>query len=62
MTGGGFGGCTVTLLNPEAIQDFQLDISAAYERRFHVVPQIYPCVPSNGAGEEKNFERIPAAG
>jgi galactokinase len=62
MTGGGFGGCTVTLLNPEAIPDFQLEVSTAYDQRFHVVPQIYRCVPSNGAGEEKNFERIPAAG
>ena len=51
MTGGGFGGCTVTMLRPDALPRFQQQIVSAYEARFHVTPQLYPCHPSAGAGE-----------
>jgi galactokinase len=50
MTGGGFGGCTVTMLVPDSVDRFRTGITAAYERQFHVTPQIYECRPSNGAG------------
>ncbi|HWQ55359.1 MAG TPA: galactokinase [Bryobacteraceae bacterium] len=62
MTGGGFGGCTVNLMRPEAAGAFRDAIAAAYQKRFGVVPQIYPCRPSAGAGEVTNLERIPAPG
>jgi galactokinase len=52
MTGGGFGGCTVNLLRPEAEAGFRQRISAAYEREFHAAPAFYRCKPSRGAGEE----------
>jgi galactokinase len=51
MTGGGFGGCTVTMLDPKAIARFQESIADAYEREFHVAPVFYECRPSAGAGE-----------
>jgi galactokinase len=51
MTGGGFGGCTVNLLRPEAVTEFEAKITAAYREGFGMVPQIYPCRPSEGAGE-----------
>jgi galactokinase len=51
MTGGGFGGCTVTLVAPEAADAFQQKIAAAYRERFGIDPQIYPCKPSAGAAE-----------
>ena len=51
MTGGGFGGCTVTMLRPEAAPGFREAIAAAYHRQFGVTPAIYPCEPSAGAGE-----------
>ena len=53
MTGGGFGGCTVTMLRPEAADGFRQAITAAYEREFGVTPSIYSCKPSAGAGEVK---------
>jgi galactokinase len=59
MTGGGFGGCTVTMLRPEAVPHFCQEISGAYERKFQVTPGIYPCKPSPGAAEVKNLETIP---
>jgi galactokinase len=51
MTGGGFGGCTVNLVRPNAAERFQREIRAAYQERFHIDPAIYRCVPSQGAGE-----------
>ena len=60
MTGGGFGGCTVTMLRQDAAQTFAQAIAAAYHRQFHVTPRIYTCNPSCGASELKNFEMIPA--
>ncbi len=62
MTGGGFGGCTVTLLRPDAAARFRREIADAYQSKFGVTPAIYPCEPSAGAGEiTNNFERIPSA-
>jgi galactokinase len=51
MTGGGFGGCTVTLLRAEAAQAFEERITAAYQAQFEVTPMVYACRPSDGAGE-----------
>jgi galactokinase len=59
MTGGGFGGCTVTMLRGDDRQNFGDAISAAYRQEFAISPSIYPCVPSPGAGELKSFETIP---
>ena len=61
MTGGGFGGCTVTMLHPGAVPAFEREIARAYHQKFDVTPAIYPCHPSAGAGEMKTFERIPSA-
>jgi|SRR5208283_3508842 len=62
MTGGGFGGCTVTMLRPAAVAAFSDRIAHAYERRFQVTPRIYRCNPSAGAGPCTSFETIPAVG
>ena len=61
MTGGGFGGCTVTMLRPDAAARFKDAITRTYLARFGVTPAVYPCHPSDGAAEVKNFETIPAA-
>jgi galactokinase len=55
MTGGGFGGCTVTMLRTEAVPQFQTAIQRAYEGRFQVTPRVYLCKPSAGASEVQNF-------
>jgi galactokinase len=60
MTGGGFGGCTVTMLRPDAVPHFSERIAEAYRTRFSVTPAVYSCKPSAGAGEVKKFETIPA--
>ncbi len=52
MTGGGFGGCTVNMLRPDAVADFRTSITAGYESKFQVTPAIYECKPSRGAEEQ----------
>ncbi len=56
MTGGGFGGCTVTMLRPDAVPAFPEQITRAYEAKFHLTPRSYECKPSAGAGECRNLE------
>ena len=51
MTGGGFGGCTVNLVAPSAVERFQTEIAAKYRSRYSVTPEIYRCRPSAGASE-----------
>jgi hypothetical protein len=47
-------------LRPEAVDAFTSEISRAYHQRFGILPRIYPCRPSCGAGELKNLENIPS--
>jgi galactokinase len=61
MTGGGFGGCTVTMLLPDAVPAFNAAIAESYRKSYSLEPAIYPCKPSDGAGELKKFETIPRA-
>jgi galactokinase len=56
MTGGGFGGCTVTMLRPDAVARFGQEMARAYQRQFHATPQVYACRPSAGAGEVTDSE------
>jgi galactokinase len=51
MTGGGFGGCTVNLLKPALVANFRETITERYQQRFGVMPEVYLCHPSDGAGE-----------
>jgi galactokinase len=60
MTGGGFGGCTVNLLQRGAGERFRSEIARAYQERVGLIPQMFDCRPSQGAGEAKNVEKIPA--
>jgi galactokinase len=48
LTGAGFGGCTVTLIEEEAIPAYREHI-VQYERIFGFRPELYICTPSAGA-------------
>jgi galactokinase len=50
MTGGGFGGCTVNLVRPDAAPAFEREMKAAYQERFKIDPAVFRCIPSQGAG------------
>ena len=50
MTGGGFGGCTVSLVRSEAVPDFTWNLAAEYQARTGIKPDIYATSPSAAAG------------
>jgi len=50
MTGGGFGGCTVNLVAPEAVETFRERLGSVYQERFGKAPAFYECKPAAGAG------------
>jgi galactokinase len=54
MTGGGFGGCIVSLMEPAAVDAFEAAITSSYQAKYNITPQVFRCVPSEGAGEVKN--------
>ena len=49
MTGGGFGGCTVNLVDASAADSFVADVAASYRRRFGVDVEAYRVEASAGA-------------
>ena len=51
MTGGGFGGCTVNLVAPEAADEFGEHLSEAYRLETGTRPEIYTCRITEGAKE-----------
>ncbi|HSU30518.1 MAG TPA: galactokinase [Bryobacteraceae bacterium] len=50
MTGGGFGGCTVNLVAPAAVDNFREQLAEAYRKQYEIVPAFYDCEPADGAG------------
>lgn len=50
MTGGGFGGSIVALIDAEAETRFRRELGAQYESRFGLQAEFYPCIASEGAG------------
>jgi len=51
MTGAGFGGCTVSLVRNEALQQFVQTIEIGYTQATGFKPEIYVCQITDGAGE-----------
>jgi galactokinase len=51
MTGGGFGGCTINIVEVEDVERFKYVMARDYQRFTGIKPEIYVCEPSNGAEE-----------
>ena len=49
MTGGGFGGCTVSLVKEEAIDAFIAQVGANYEKQIGIKPDFYIAEIGDGA-------------
>lgn len=52
MTGGGFGGCTVTLVDAQHADEFRERIAGAYRDKTGTIPEIYDGSPVAGASLE----------
>ena len=50
MTGGGFGGCTVSLVSASSLNQVKESMKQGYESRFGIKPTVFATVPSQGAG------------
>jgi galactokinase len=53
MTGAGFGGCTVTIMRSESVEEFMRKVPEEYRRRTGIEPAVYPFKPEDGARVEK---------
>ena len=49
MTGGGFGGCTINLVEREAVTEFQTSVAQEYEKLTDLSPQISASSAAGGA-------------
>jgi galactokinase len=52
MTGAGFGGCAVALVERDQAEGFARSVSAAYTQAVGVRPAVYVCAASQGASVE----------
>jgi galactokinase len=60
MTGGGFGGCTINLVDVEHAAEFERRVSAEYKSAIGLRPDIYICEASQGAEfMETTAENLP---
>jgi len=51
MTGGGFGGCTVNLVERDQVGQFRIAVVEGYEKALGIIPEVYVCSAVNGAEE-----------
>jgi len=49
MTGGGFGGCTINLVDRQNVDLLEADIRDAYQKKFGIEPDCYQVEASSGA-------------
>ena len=50
MTGGGFGGCTVTLVQRHAVNTLKTTLTQAYREKLKFSCDCYECLPEEGTG------------
>jgi galactokinase len=51
MTGGGFGGCTINLVDVENLEEFKRTVAQGYSEATGLVPEIYICSAAEGVEE-----------
>ncbi len=49
MTGGGFAGCAVALVDQDDVENFRKIVSASYQEATQLTPNLYVCEATNGA-------------
>jgi galactokinase len=48
MTGAGFGGCAIALVQKEAIEDFKAEVTKGYRKKTRKTPKFYVCTIPDG--------------
>jgi galactokinase len=48
MTGGGFGGCTVSLVQPRYVDTFTSTIEGVYQNRYNIHPTVFATTATAG--------------
>jgi galactokinase len=51
MTGGGFGGCAISIVKAERVEEFKLRVASGYERATGLRPEIYTVAAEETAGD-----------
>ena len=51
MTGGGFGGCIIALVQAGSVEAFKRTVQGGYERSTGCKPEIYVCSAADGVGQ-----------
>jgi galactokinase len=51
MTGGGFGGCTMSLVHTDCIEPFRMTVAEQYEKATGLGPEVYICTIASGVEE-----------
>lgn len=51
MTGGGFGGCTINLVNAESVDEFKRTVAQGYAEATGITPEIYVSSAADAASE-----------
>jgi galactokinase len=57
MTGGGFGGCTISLVESSHVEDFVNQVASGYAIKTGLAPDVYVCRAQDGAREVSLLER-----
>lgn len=50
ITGGGFGGCTITLVERNSVEDLKKKLREQYFKKYSTECIFYECLPSQGSG------------
>jgi galactokinase len=53
MTGAGFGGCTVNIVDSSQVEAFSADVTEGYLAETGKEPFVYVCRPSDGVTSQR---------
>ncbi|MFC4233102.1 galactokinase [Parasediminibacterium paludis] len=56
LMGGGFGGCTINLIEKESREAVLTDITTSYQNKFGIIPEVYVVESSDGVHELLNLQ------
>lgn len=61
MMGGGFGGCTINLVETPKVEDFKLEVNKAFQSKYGKEANIYKVLTADGSSEIEELGPAPTA-